>query len=63
MAGVRSHAPQTANGELSVGEGMILSSESRMREIRMSGSMSGREQLPPIRLPLPRELPILHQSG
>ena len=37
---VRAHAPWTANGESSVGEGMI-SSESRMREIRTSGSMSG----------------------
>ena len=32
--------PCAAHGELSVGEGMI-SSESRMRGIRMSGSMSG----------------------
>ena len=38
--GTRTHPPWTANGELSVGEGMI-SSESRMREIRTSGSMSG----------------------
>ena len=38
--GVRAHAPCQADGELSVGEGMI-SSESRMREIRMSGSTSG----------------------
>ena len=40
LARVRAHAPWTANGEPSVGEGMI-SSESRMREIRTSGSMSG----------------------
>ena len=40
LARVRAHAPWTANGESTVGEGMI-SSESRMREIRMSGSMSG----------------------
>ena len=37
---VRAHAPCTADGELSVGQGMI-SSESRMREICTSGSMSG----------------------
>ena len=37
---VRAHPPCSACGELSVGEGMI-SSESRMREIRTSGSMSG----------------------
>ena len=34
------HAPCAANGELSVGEGMI-SSESRMQEICLSGSTSG----------------------
>ncbi len=39
-AGVRAHPPWRAHDELSVGEGMI-SSESRMREIRTSGSMSG----------------------
>lgn len=33
-------SPCSANDELSVGEGM-LSSESRMRETRTSGSMSG----------------------
>ena len=38
--GVRAHAPCQADGELSVGEGMI-SSESRMRETRTSGSTSG----------------------
>ena len=38
--GVRAHEPCAANSESSVGEGMI-SSESRMREIRTSGSMSG----------------------
>ena len=37
---LRAHAPCAAYGELSVGEGMI-SSESRMREICMSGSTSG----------------------
>ena len=37
---LRAHAPCAAYGELSVGEGMI-SSESRMRENRTSGSMSG----------------------
>ena len=36
----RSRAPAIADGQLSVGEGMI-SSESRMLEIGMSGSMSG----------------------
>ena len=40
LDGVRAHAPCIANGEPSVGEGMI-SSESRMREICTSGSMSG----------------------
>ena len=39
-AGVRAHPPCGAHDELSVGEGMI-SSESRMREIRTSGSTSG----------------------
>ena len=37
---LRAHAPWATHGELSVGEGMI-SSESRMREICMSGSTSG----------------------
>ena len=35
-----SHSPCFANGQPSVGEGMI-SSESRVREIRTHGSMSG----------------------
>ena len=39
-APLRTHAPWATDDELSVGERMI-SSESRMREIRTSGSMSG----------------------
>ena len=40
MQGLQPHLPCPTNGQLSVGEGMI-SSESRMRENRLSGSMSG----------------------
>jgi len=40
LARVRAHPPCSAHGEPSVGEGM-LSSESRMRETRTFGSMSG----------------------
>ena len=40
LEGVRAHPPCRAHDELSVGEGMI-SSESRLREIRTAGSMSG----------------------
>ena len=40
LEGVRTHSPDRAHGTLSVGEGMIPS-ESRMRENRTSGSMSG----------------------
>ena len=40
MEKIQPHLPCRADGQLSVGEGMI-SSESRMRENRLSGSMSG----------------------
>ncbi len=40
LEGVRTYSPDRAHGMLSVSEGMIPS-ESRMRENRTSGSMSG----------------------
>ena len=46
VCATRAHAPCAAHSELPVGEGMI-SSERRMREIRMSGSMSGRLETEP----------------